>query len=493
MKGFWLAALFLALVPPCFAAEVNVARVLDTLAEVRLDQMITMTAGDVSGKALDKFGSDFESYWRADGHGRSGKVFEAIVANTTNRRAAATRDGMRLVPTAMLGQATDEADLLLFNRQGQVLDRIQAKLGFTNVKNAVGDPKYAGMKLITSQETYDELVAEVAKRAKRTGGSSLSLSKEWRRVAQALKSGRILPRLPCGAPLPQNAYIESVARNHYSQLYARRLIARPRPRPGPAAGIDDAAKVASQSAPKPAGTGSSAVDQSAKAVVRTAPHAVNALKPSVPAASATDELASATARSADDVIRPASKLLGRAAGVAGVAWEVGSKGWQSYKMEQRFAKGEVSHYEREVEHAANAGAAVGGLGGTAGGLVLGAEAGTVICPGVGTLAGAVVGAVGGGIAGEKVMRDASANAVVLVHKSGTTVTEVASKGWNATSQAASDTSVVAARWAEKTQIAASSAIDYTRREGGPMLASAAKTVGERVTAAWGSARKSLGW
>ena len=125
--------------------------------------------------------------------------------------------------------------------------------------------------------------------------------------------------------------------------------------------------------------------------------------------------------------------------------------------------------------------------------MLGAEAGTVICPGVGTLAGAVVGAVGGGIAGEKVMRDASANAVVLVHKSGTTVTEVASKGWNATSQAASDTSVVAARWAEKTQIAASSAIDYTRREGGPMLASAAKTVGERVTAAWGSARKSLGW
>jgi outer membrane lipoprotein SlyB len=489
MRGFWIGAVFLALVPPCFAAEVNVARVFDTLAGVRLDEMIDKTAGDVSGKSLVKFGNDFESYWKADGHGRSGKVFEAIVANTTNRRAAATRNGMRLVPTAMLGQATDEADLLLFNRQGQVQDRIQAKLGFTNVKNAVGDKKYAGMKLITSQETYDELVAEVAKRAKRTGGSSLSLSKEWRRVAQALKSGRILPRLPCGAPLPQTLYIESVARNHYSQLYAGRLIARPRP----VAVIDDAAKVASQSAPKPAGTGSSTVGQSTKAVVRTAPHAVTTLKPSVPAASATDELASATARSADDVIRPVSKLLGRAAGFAGVAWEVGSKGWQSYKMEQRFAKGEVSHYEREVEHAANAGAAVGGLGGSAGGLVLGAEAGTVICPGVGTLAGAVVGAVGGGIAGDKVMRDASANAVVLVHKSGTTVTEVASKGWNATSQAASDASVVAARWAEKTQVAASSAIDYTRREGGPMLASAAKTVGERATDAWGSARKSLGW
>jgi hypothetical protein len=475
---FWLAAALIIFFRPCEAQEVLAVGAIDALSGARLDEIIAKTAGGVTDDAIAKFGSDFESYWQAGAKGREGKVFEAVIADTMNRRAAATGMQQRLVPTAMLGQVHNAADLLLVDDQGRVLDRFQAKLGFTNLRKAIDEPKYSGMKLITSQESYDQLSREAVKRSQRAVAKGIFLSPEWERVVDALGDGRILSKLPCGAPLPERTFIEQVAKDHYRQVFASRVAARP---------VVDVA------------------DDAAKAVSRAATETGEA------AASTSDDLVTAAARNADDMLRPASKLLGRAAGVAGVAWEVGNKGWKSYKVEQRYAAGDMTSYQREVEHAANAGAALGGLGGGAGGFVLGAEAGTLACPGVGTLAGGLVGAVGGAIAGEQVMRDASAKAIVLLHDSGRTFAGLASDGWETTSQAATDivdatnpalvamqeagtgVGVVAAEWAETAQLATASTIAYVEDEGGPLLDTASQLMSKTATEAWESISNALGW
>lgn len=112
-----------------------------------------------------------------------------------------------------------------------------------------------------------------------------------------------------------------------------------------------------------------------------------------------DDVIAAGAGSLDDVVTGSSKLwgslsgVGKALGVLGTGLQIGIGGYQTYKNI------EVGDYEGAAGTAGNTAGAVGGG-------IIGAEIGTAIFPGVGTIAGAVIGSVGGGFAGEELGKSA---------------------------------------------------------------------------------------
>lgn len=116
-------------------------------------------------------------------------------------------------------------------------------------------------------------------------------------------------------------------------------------------------------------------------------------------ASSIDDVIAAGAGSLDDVVTGSSKLwgslsgVGKALGVIGTGLQIGIGGYQTYKNI------EAGDYEGAAGTAGNTAGAVGGG-------IVGAEIGTVIFPGVGTIAGAVIGSVGGGFAGEELGKSA---------------------------------------------------------------------------------------
>lgn len=116
-------------------------------------------------------------------------------------------------------------------------------------------------------------------------------------------------------------------------------------------------------------------------------------------ASSIDDVVAAGAGSLDDVVTGSSKLwgslsgVGKALGVLGTGLQIGIGGYQTYKSI------EAGDYEGAAGTAGNTAGAVGGG-------IVGAEIGTAIFPGVGTIAGAVIGSVGGGFAGEELGKSA---------------------------------------------------------------------------------------
>lgn len=112
-----------------------------------------------------------------------------------------------------------------------------------------------------------------------------------------------------------------------------------------------------------------------------------------------DDVIAAGAGSLDDVVTGSSKLwgslsgVGKALGVLGTGLQIGIGGYQTYKNI------EVGDYEGAAGTAGNTAGAVGGG-------IIGAEIGTAIFPGVGTIAGAVIGSVGDGFAGEELGKSA---------------------------------------------------------------------------------------
>lgn len=95
----------------------------------------------------------------------------------------------------------------------------------------------------------------------------------------------------------------------------------------------------------------------------------------------------------------------RTAGVVAVAAEAGIAGYEVYKTETAYRRGDISYHERVRRHVRTGGRAVGGsAGGFAGawaGAQAGAAAGSVFGP-AGTVVGGVGGAVVGAVAGSKV-------------------------------------------------------------------------------------------
>jgi hypothetical protein len=438
------------------------------------DQLVLDTAGEIRSKAIQSHGS-FDSYWQASATTREGKVFEAVVADNVNSVNRSVGRSTRLVPTAAIEAPTDAADLLIVDARGNKLGRIQAKLGFQDTVDALSDPKYADMDIVTCRETYESIGKELAEREAAAARRGIALPDKWQRAKDAMASNRLWKELPCGSPLPQRSFVAEIGKAVYRTRWTTRCVemmkagepvvaatgrraddvvkaamtqsddiaARARAL-GVADDIASPTRAAITQADDIAARAAATMTQSVQHLPSTTPPraplptnegGTPLTTPRVPAgagagsrtavkriahkiaAEAGDDVAKATA------MQTGGKLLASTAVPLAVAVEVGTKGYDSYKTEVRFSRGEITQNTREVEHARSAGGLAGSMGGGVAGGVVGAEVGTAVMPVFGTAVGAVVGAVGGAIAGEKAVAAASEAVVNSVHKTGTTVAE----------------------------------------------------------------------
>lgn len=381
-----------------FAQDVNIPSTLavgstvinPSTATKSLDELMTRTVGSVSGSAISRYGADFDSYWQASRSSREGKALEAIATDIVNHRNAATGISHRWATSASLGSPTHAADILELDASGKIVRQIQAGKGYSNVMNKLSDPKYAGMDILTDQNTFDALRKELHREANRAKAIGRPLKPKFVILQGSIDSGRLLNRLPCGAPLPTQDHITKIARKHAQKLF----------------GVQ-ASKVSTK------------VARSSKVVA-------------VHANDITDGALQFT---------KASSRLVRAVPLAATGYEAYQAGCEVTSTEQQFANGQINAQQREVRHAQTAGRVGGGIFGayigakavgTAGGAVgsLGGPFGTAIGAGV----GGVVGGIGGALGGEKLLTEGAEIAMDAVHSTGTTISESASSAWSWTAE-----------------------------------------------------------
>lgn len=148
-----------------------------------------------------------------------------------------------------------------------------------------------------------------------------------------------------------------------------------------------------------------------------------------------NDVARSTATTGNTVLKTAAKV---ALPVA-VAVDAGLRVSDGIETERKFAAGEITVQQREVEHATNAAGMAGGWGGAAGGAWVAGEVAAPLAAMTGPAAPYVEGAavVAGGIAGyyygEEGAKQAAEWTVHQVHAAGTTISESATNVWGWTS------------------------------------------------------------
>jgi hypothetical protein len=311
-----------------------------------------------------------------------------------------------LVPTALLGDPKNAADLHCIDGSGAVSRRIQAKLGVNEILAALDDPKYASMDLLTCQESFDELQRQLQKEVATASRRGRPVKAMFQLLADAIESGRLWRGLPCGAPLPERSFVDGIGQAHFESRWTKLA----------AAAADDLIR----------GTAVTerATAQATRQVAMQAPASVSG------SASLGDDLARAAAGSADDAVGTSVRLAQGAATWAGpfaTGVEVVVAGYEAQTTEMQYASGQISHEQREVAHAGTIGGVGGSWAGGAGGATGGAMVGTMVCPGVGTAVGGVVGAVGGAVGGSAAGRFVATKGTQALHRTGSTITSTV--GW----------------------------------------------------------------
>jgi hypothetical protein len=372
-----------------------------------LHALIEVTAGTPSAEAYARYGGDLERYWQVVESQRAGKTFEACVAWQENVRLRAVGDGRRILVTAAEGRTASAADLLLVDESGQVLEQIQCKLGWKYAKDALVDPKYGGMRIMTPADELEILRLKLAQREASAAMRGVNLTDDWQAVREAFDTGRLVTRTSSGAPLPLRAEVTRAARESLEPSWTRLSRMVPSKPPIAVAGTaDDTARAAS------------VVDDAVRSIDDAA---------RTGEAAAAGRATAATLRTAARVAVPVALVI-----------DAGLRVNEGMHIEERFDAGEITQQQREVEHARNAAGMAGGWGGALAGAKLGAmgggAAGTAVAPGPGTGIGAGVGAVFGSIAGYLgggALAEAAAGwAVRKIHATGTTVADVASRAWD---------------------------------------------------------------
>ena len=99
-------------------------------------------------------------------------------------------------------------------------------------------------------------------------------------------------------------------------------------------------------------------------------------------------------------------------------------------VERRYANGEITVQQREVEHAKNAAGFAGGWAGAWACAELGAMGGTAVGGPIGAGVGTVAGGVAGYFGGEAAASAAAGWTVDAVHSTGTTIGQAASDAWS---------------------------------------------------------------
>jgi len=192
-----------------------------TLAARDLDELIGMVGDGIDECQIANHGGDFEEYFKLSEDGRAGKVFEAVVAERSNLKLP---NGRALLVAAAEGDKQGAADMALATKTeaGYVIDELyQLKLGKGKAVSALKIPKYAGMKIITTQDAYDQIVEDVRRETLKKASLGRELSPDTARLKDALDSGRIPRELPGGAPLPTRDEVKAISKGYYSALWEK--------------------------------------------------------------------------------------------------------------------------------------------------------------------------------------------------------------------------------------------------------------------------------
>lgn len=166
-------------------------------------ELIRRTAGRVREVAYLKYG-DFGKYWAAVAKSRSGKVFEALVADASNRRFAGLRHGDHVLVTAAERAPAHPADLARINRLRRVVERRQLKSNLKSLGQAhkvLTDSRYKGMTIETTQDSLDRLLLLLKKEKAKATRRGIPLGRQAQIVEDAFASGQLATWSIGGGPL----------------------------------------------------------------------------------------------------------------------------------------------------------------------------------------------------------------------------------------------------------------------------------------------------
>jgi len=177
------------------------------------DRLLELTTGKPSPTSFVKYGGDFSSYWATAQKSFAGKAYEAIYAHSENARLAAMRSPLRFEVTAVQGSPHAAHDLALINiRTGQVVDKLQLKMGSGNALKALSNSKYSGMKIVTDADSLKYLKGQLARAEAGATRRGIGLKPEMQTLKNALKSGKLATKTHTGAPLPTSQHISAIAK-----------------------------------------------------------------------------------------------------------------------------------------------------------------------------------------------------------------------------------------------------------------------------------------
>lgn len=126
---------------------------------------------------------------------------------------------------------TDPADLVVFDKKTGRTTKYQCKAGRRGARNALLDPKYEGMVIVTTKESREAILADLDRKAKRRAQRGLSPPKflpEDAAIAREIKRGR-LPGKVGGQPLTSNKRILETARNAIIQKWDKACLSAGKP------------------------------------------------------------------------------------------------------------------------------------------------------------------------------------------------------------------------------------------------------------------------
>jgi hypothetical protein len=160
-------------------------------------ELLEKTAGKVRAKAIRKHRT-FARYLDASRTGRAGKVFEASEAFRANQLLKRSGSELRIIVTAAEDAGSDAADLVMLQANGRESKHFQLKSSGKAAWDALGNPKYGRMTIVTHPEELHWLSRELRKEKTRKQLRNQPLSKRYARLDKALKDGKLTDEIVPG-------------------------------------------------------------------------------------------------------------------------------------------------------------------------------------------------------------------------------------------------------------------------------------------------------
>lgn len=162
----------------------------NTLDYIKQPDLIAKVAGKPSMNAFNKYGGDFDKYYKAVESQRAGKVFEAMDVFKKNRELARSGSSRRFLVTAAEGYPGHAADVLEIN--GLVKRQFQYKSNWNNGQSALFEPKYSGMKIVIPKDKMEILKQNLHKAESKALRRNVALNPKWQTTKEAILDGRIV-------------------------------------------------------------------------------------------------------------------------------------------------------------------------------------------------------------------------------------------------------------------------------------------------------------